>query len=89
MDKKLSGIVAELSNYVPIRDRDLFVESRAQQVIASVANLLRLIEDTYDAETAEDLSRRLHSSIKSGDQAKFCRKVKQIRESRQTRKKIT
>lgn len=87
MDKKLSGIVEELANYVPMRDRDLFVESRAQQVIASVAHLVRLIEETYDAETANDLSRRLHNAIRSGDDAKFCRKVRQIRESRQCRKK--
>lgn len=87
MDKKLSGIVEELANYVPLRDRDLFVEARAQQVIASVAHLVRLIEETYDAETAGDLSRRLHNALRSGDEGKFCRRIRQLRESRQCRKK--
>lgn len=87
MDKKLSGIVDELANYVPMRDRDLFVESRAQQVIASVNHLMRLISETYDAETANDLTKRLQNALRSGDEAKFTRKTRQLREARQSRKK--
>lgn len=82
MDRKLSSIVSELADYVPRRDRDLFVESRAQQVIASAINLMKLIEENYDEETAGELHRRLFNSIKARDEQKFCRKIKQIREGR-------
>ena len=82
MDRKLSGIVAELANYVPARERDLFVESRGQQVISSAVNVMTLIEEHYDAETAGELTRRLLNAIKSGDEQKFRRKIKQLRESR-------
>lgn len=69
-------------DYAPRKDRDSFIESRAQQVIASAGNLIRLIEENYDADTADELKRRLINSIKCGDENKFRRKITQIRESR-------
>lgn len=82
MNTKLTGLLEELNNYAPKRDRDLFIESRAQQVIASAAHLISLIEENYDAATADELKRRLLNSIKSGDEGKFRRKIGQIRESK-------
>jgi hypothetical protein len=82
LNQKFTSILDELGNYAPRRDRDLFIESRAQQVIASATNLINLIEENYDADTADELKRRLYNSIKSGDEAKFRRKIGQIRESR-------
>lgn len=82
MDRKFSSIVEELANIIPSRDRELFVESRAQQVIASAINLINLIEENYDPETANELTRRLFNSIKGRDEQKFRRKIQQIRESR-------
>jgi hypothetical protein len=60
----------------------LFIESRAQQVIASAAHLITLIDECYDDDTADELKRRLFNSIKSGDENKFRRKISQIRESK-------
>lgn len=81
MDKKFSSIVEELSkSYVRPKDRELVVEARAQQVIASAINLINLIEESYDEETAGELTRRLFNSIKGRDELKFRRKIKQIRE---------
>ncbi len=71
-----------MNNYAPKRDRDLFIESRAQQVIASATNLISLIEENYDSDIADELKRRLFNSIKSGDEGKFRRKIGQIRESK-------
>lgn len=82
LNKKLSGLLEELTNYAPTRDRDLFIESRAQQVIASATHLISLIEENYDDQTADELKRRLFNSIKSGDEGKFRRKIGQIRESK-------
>lgn len=85
MDSRFSSMLDELTDYLPARDRDLFVESRGQQVIASAMNLIRLLRETYDAEIAEDLSKRLVRSIASGDEEKFRRRVRSIREARQKR----
>lgn len=84
LDKKLSGILDEISNYVPNQTKDLMVENRARQVIASAKHLVELIETLYDEPVASDLKRRLFNSIKSGDEKKFCRKTKALREGKVT-----
>jgi hypothetical protein len=85
LDKKFRSILDELSDYAPSRDRDLFIESRAQQVIASAVHLIKLLKESYDPETADDLSKRLLRAISSNDEDKFRRRVRAIRESRETR----
>lgn len=83
MEKRLNSILNEIADYVPQRNRDLFIESRGQQVIASALHLIRLIRETYDPEMADDLSKRLLRSIQSGDDEKFRRRVRTIREARE------
>ena len=58
MDKKFSSIIDELSNYIPDNNKDMFIEARGQQVIASALNLITLIKETYDEETSSDLTKR-------------------------------
>ena len=82
MDKKFRSIVDELSDYRPIKDKESFIEGQGIQVIASALNIIKVIEETYDAEMADDLTKRLVRSILSKDQEKFTRRVRQIRESR-------
>jgi hypothetical protein len=79
---KFRSLVDELTDYAPVKDRDLFIESRAEQVMASVSHLMRLIRESYDEETADDLTKRLINSIRSDDNNKFRRGIRQIRESR-------
>jgi uncharacterized protein (UPF0305 family) len=86
MDKQFKSIVDELNTYVPTRNKDVFIEGRAQQVIASARNLIRLVQESYDPEVADDLTKRLLSAIKNDDTEKFCRKIRQIRESKDERK---
>jgi membrane peptidoglycan carboxypeptidase len=81
MDKKFRSIIDELSDYVP-DNKELFIEARGRQVIASALNLVALIKENFDEETASDLTKRLVRSILSEDQEKFTRKVRQLRESR-------
>lgn len=57
----------------------MFIESRAQQVIASAINLFELLEESYDETLADELKRRLVNAIKSGDEMKFRRKIQQIK----------
>lgn len=82
MDKKFNSILDELSDYVPHRDREHFIESRAQQVIASFNNLRALIEGSFDADTADELTRRLLLAAKSGDGRKFSRKLHEMRKAK-------
>lgn len=75
-------MIDELLDYAPSRNKELFIESRGQQVIASALNLIRLIRESFDEDTAADLSKRLVRSIVSEDQEKFCRRLRAIREAK-------
>ena len=85
MDIKLRGIIDELLDYAPPRERELFIESRGQQVIASALNLIRLIRESFDEEVAGDLSRRLVRAIASEDPEKFSRRCRSLRETKKER----
>ena len=87
VNKKFVSILDELTDYAPLKDRDLFIESRAQQLIASATHLLKLIKESYDFDTADDLSKRLIRAIATNDEDKFRRKVRAIRESRASSQK--
>jgi hypothetical protein len=82
LDKKLRGIVDELLDYAPVRDTELFIESRGQQVIASALNLIRLIRESFSEDQADDLAKRLVRAIQTGDQSKFSRRLRMIRENK-------
>ena len=87
MEKRMRSMLEELSTYSPMKDRDLFVESRARQVLASFSHLVNLINESYSGDDADDLIRRLMNAARSGDEAKFTRKVRQIMERKQKAKK--
>lgn len=75
MDRKFTSILDEL-RHSPIRDRELFIEQRADQLIASYQNLVKLINESYGETTASDLNKRLVNAVKSGDAEKFRRGIK-------------
>lgn len=78
MTKRFSSILDEL-NYVAPKNRDMIIENRAHQVIASFAHLMKLIEESYDAETASDLQKRLLLSLRTLNEEKFSRKIRSLR----------
>lgn len=82
MRKSTRSILQELSDIGLSRDTDMIVESRASNVIQSAINLLELIRENYDIETAAELERRFINSIKASDPAKFKRGITKIRESK-------
>lgn len=86
MDIKLRSIIEELLDYAPPRERELFIESRGAQVIASALNLIRLMRESFDPEVAGDLSRRLVRAIASEDPEKFSRRLRSLRESKKERR---
>ena len=80
MSTQRRSILEELNQYVPSKNREEILESRAEHVISSAINLIEYIQQTYSAEEAEQLEKRLLSSIKSKDSSKFSRTVKKIKE---------
>jgi hypothetical protein len=58
----------------------LLVESRAEHIIASVINLIHLIQESYSQEHAADLNKRLINAIRTEDIRKFTRGMRRIKE---------
>jgi len=83
MRKSTRSILQELSDLGVKRDTDLIIESRGSNLIESAVNLLSLIRENYDIETAAELERRFINSIKTNDVTKFKRGIKKIQEGKQ------
>ena len=82
MRKSTRGILQELSDLGISRDKDQVIESRGSNLIESSINLLNLIRENYDLETAAELERRFLNAIRAGEPAKFKRGIKKIQESK-------
>ena len=82
MRKSTRSILQELSDIGLSRDTDLVIENRGANLIQSAINLINLIRENYDIETASELERRFINSIKGSDPNKFKRGVKKIQESK-------
>jgi hypothetical protein len=82
MRKTTRSILQELSDIGVSRNADLVIESRGSNIIESAVNLLKLIRENYDIETAAELERRFINSIKANDVTKFKRGIKRIQESK-------
>ncbi len=81
MRKSTRSILQELSDLGVNRNKDLVIESRGTNLIESAINLLTLIKEQYDLETAAELERRFLNAIRTGEPAKFKRGIKKIQES--------
>ena len=87
MQKKTRSILEELDSIYTDRnaeksERRYVVESRANNVIASAVRLMEQIEELYDAESAENLQRKLLNAIRLRDPDKFARSVRRTDESK-------
>lgn len=82
MRKSTRSILQELSDIGLSRDTDLVIENRGANLIQSAINLINLIRENYDVETAAELERRFINSIKGSDPSKFKRGMKRIQESK-------
>jgi hypothetical protein len=76
MQKKTRSILEELESLYVERDRRLLIENRATNVIANAIRLVEQIEAEYDAEAAENLTRKLLNAIRTKDAGKFSRSVR-------------
>lgn len=82
MRKSTRSILQELNDIGISRNKDLVIESRGSNLIESAVNLLTLIKENYDIETATELERRFINAIRSGDGNKFKRGMQKVHESR-------
>lgn len=78
MKRKTRSILEEINSMSPRRDKKQIVEANAEQVIMTAINLIELIDETFDAETAADLNKRLINSIKTKDLRKFKRGITRV-----------
>ena len=80
MQKKTRSILEELDAiYIEKnkeRDRRYIIEARADNVIASAVRLIEQIEESYSADQAENLVRKLLNAIRDKDAKKFTRTVR-------------
>jgi hypothetical protein len=83
MRKSTRSILQELNDVGLSRNTDLVIESRGSNIIQSAINLLEMIRESYDIETASELERRFINSIKGADPTKFKRGIKRIQEDRE------
>jgi hypothetical protein len=80
MQKRTRSILEELDAIYTEknaeRDRRYIIESRASNVIASAIRLVEQIEESYTAEQADNLVRKLLNAIRTKDAGKFTRTVR-------------
>jgi hypothetical protein len=76
MQKKTRSLLEELDAMYVQRDSRHVIENRAANVIASAIRLLEQFDDTYTAEDAQNLQRKLLNAIAQRDPAKFTRTVR-------------
>jgi hypothetical protein len=80
MQKRTKSLLEELDSLYIEREQRLIIESRATNVIASAIRLVEQIESEFDAEQAENLTRKLLNAIKSKDPGKFTRSMRRTHE---------
>lgn len=74
------SILEELSLAVPHKKKEHVIESRGHHIIASAINFLNVINENFDPEEADIITKRFLSAIKNNDPNKFVRQVRKIRE---------
>ena len=82
MKKRTKSLLEEINNIAPARDNAELIETRGVNVLSSMINLLEMIEQTYDAEIAQDLQKRMILDLKNREPVRFARGVKKLRDNK-------
>lgn len=80
INRRSKSILEEINSYVPNKNKEDLIESRAQHIIASAINLMNTIEETFTEDEAEALKKRFLSSIRGSDPSRFTRKIRRIKD---------
>jgi hypothetical protein len=76
MQKKTRSLLEELDSMYIEREARHVIENRANNIIVSAIRLLEQIDETYTADQAENLKRKLINAINHRDPGKFTRTVR-------------
>ena len=82
MSKKIGSILEELDSLVPAKDVHLVVEAKATHAISNAIHVLRLIDESFSIEEADDLRKRFLLAIRNDNMRKFETGMKSVKESR-------
>lgn len=82
MKKRTRSLLEEINSLAPRKDKTAILESKGNNAISSIINILEMIDANYDVDTAADLQKRIMLSIKNRDPERFNRAVKKIRGTR-------
>lgn len=88
MQRKIRSLLEELNDVAVKKDTETVIEARATHIINSAINLIELLKENFDAETAYELERRLLNSIKGADPSKFTRGIRKVRNMKETRSNL-
>ena len=80
MKKRTKSLLEEINSIAPKADKSQLLESRGNNAINAVINLIEMIETSYDEETANDLIKRVMLSVKNRDTDRFNRGIRKIRD---------
>ena len=65
MKKRTRSLLEEINSLAPKKDKTALLESKGNNAISSIINILEMIDSNYDADTAQDLTKRIMLSIKN------------------------
>jgi hypothetical protein len=88
MKRTTRSLLEELNEFAAKKHSESVIESRANHIIDSAVNLIALIKEQFDPETAFELAKRFINSIRSADPAKFTRGIRKIRDSKETARSL-
>lgn len=88
MHRKTKSLLEELNDFAVKKDKETILETRAVHIIDAAINIVNLIRETFDPETAYELERRFINSIKGADSSKFVRGVRKLRDSKETARSL-
>lgn len=78
MNNKTKSLLESLVELSPVQETSLVIESRGTHIIASAIQLLETVQAHYGEQLAEELEKRLLSSIKNRNNGKFVRATKTL-----------
>jgi hypothetical protein len=78
MKSTTKSLLESLVELAPPQDTSLIIESRGSHIIASAIKLIETVQEHYGNQLAEDLEKRLLSSIRNRNNGKFVRATKSL-----------
>lgn len=80
--KSPKSLLEEIDSFIPKKQRDKIIESRAVNVIGAAIQILELFEQTYSEKEVEDLTKKFLLSIKTKESRKFTNKLRNLVETK-------